>query len=190
MTMQPIYRSGFMAGAFDPTEVLNALLIEVPWQARTDARYECFMSKVPRSYTYGTGKGVRTYHSMEMTPYVSAIMSRLNEATNLDFNGVFLNRYDTQKQQLGWHADDSPEHDMNHPIAVVSVGQARELWWRKKGSRGATPLDQRQLLTPGSLFIMPTGFQLGHEHKIPRGDREMKVRVSLTFRRFLVETLR
>ena len=36
------------------------------------------------------------------------------------YNVCFLNRYDDQRNHLGWHADDSPEMDHDHPIAVVS----------------------------------------------------------------------
>ena len=100
-------------------------------------------------------------------------------------NGAFLNRYENEKQHLGWHSDDFVEMDHTAPVCVVSFGEAREIWWRKIGESGLVPSEQRQKLSPGSLFIMPPGFQHTHEHRIPRGDREMTPRISLTFRRFL-----
>ena len=100
-------------------------------------------------------------------------------------NACFLNRYNNERQALGWHADDSPGQDHSHPIAVFTCGQPREIWWRPKGFTGPIPKEWRQLLEPGSLFVMPGGFQQTHEHRIPKGDRAMGTRISLTFRSFL-----
>lgn len=140
------------------------------------------------SYTYGEGRGKRTYTSVEANYGVSALMERLNKDLE-DFgmgpmNGCFLNRYDDHRKALGWHADDFERMDHSRPVCVVSFGEAREIWWRPNGATGETPPERRQLLEHGSLFIMPPGFQHTHEHRIPRGSREMGPRVSLTFRAF------
>lgn len=66
---------------------LDVLMREVPWIQRTEARMECFMSPEPVSYTYGKGRGVRTYESVPMLPGVARMMDRLNAATGCDFNG-------------------------------------------------------------------------------------------------------
>ncbi len=47
------------------------------------------------------------------------------------------------------------------------------------------PIYRPGIVEPGSLFIMPPGMQHTHEHRIPKGDRAMGGRISLTFRRFL-----
>ena len=75
--------------------------------------------------------------------------------------------------------------DHDHPIAVVSFGQAREIWWKPQKDTGPVPADQRQLLAHGSLFMMPAGMQRTHFHKIPKGGRKMEPRVSLTFRHYI-----
>lgn len=98
--------------------------------------------------------------------------------------GCFLNRYDHDRQALGWHSDDSDIMDHTKAVVVVSFGEPREIWWRKKGDKGVVPTENRQLLEPGSLFVMPPGFQQTHEHRIPKGDRPMQTRISLTFRAF------
>lgn len=196
--------------------LVNYFLENVTWLNVTDARRECFMALPPKDhvvdcrdrgswpphndcdcftkpmeYTYGSGRGVRTYTSTEFDPTVRAIMDHLNSTVKLAdgsgycrFNVCFLNRYDDQGQHLGWHADDSPGMNHKHPIAVISFGEEREIWWRKNGDTGVVPASQRQKLGSGSLFIMPEGFQLTHQHRIPKGDRSMKPRVSLTFREY------
>ena len=77
--------------------------------------------------------------------------------------------------------------DLDHPIAVVSLGAEREIWWKDKHFKGTIPQENRQLLKNGSLFIMPAGFQNDHLHKIPRCDRPCGIRISLTFRYFVIQ---
>lgn len=196
---------------------IQHLLEHIPWVNVTDARRECFMAlppedhvvdcrdrgnwpphndcdcfSKPMEYTYGSGRGVRTYTSVPLVGVVREVMDDLNSTTKLadgsaycSYNVCFLNRYDDQGQHLGWHADDSPGMSHKHPIAVVSFGEEREIWTRKNGDTGVIPENQRQKLGHGSLFVMPEGFQLTNQHRIPKGDRSMKPRVSMTFRRYV-----
>ncbi len=160
-------------------------LLNLNWEEVTEARKEYFMSEVPLSYTYGKGVGIRTYTSSPFTNTVFGIMNILNYETASAYNVCFLNRYDGQKQHLGWHSDDSPTMDKTHPIAVVSFGAEREIWWRPIGFTGVIPKENRQLLEHGSLFVMPSGFQELYQHRIPKSDRECRTRISLTFRKYL-----
>jgi alkylated DNA repair dioxygenase AlkB len=153
------------------------------------------MSATTATYTYGEDRGVRTYTPVSYSPLVTRIQETLNTHVShvLNehprrsglYNVCFLNRYDNAAMHLGWHADDSPGMDHDHPIAVVSFGQPREIWWRAKGQTGVIPPEQRQLLEHGSLFVMPAGMQRDHEHRIPKGDRAMATRVSLTYRHYV-----
>lgn len=163
---------------------IEALLDEVPWINRTEARDECFQAGAVMEYTYGSGRGMRTYTSVPYTPSVKRVLDALNAEGN-DYNVCFLNLYADKRQHLGWHADDSPSMDHDHPIAVASFGEARDIWWRRKGTKGVVPDDQRQLLGHGSLFVMPAGMQREWEHRIPKHDREAAPRVSMTFRRWV-----
>lgn len=163
---------------------LNRLMDEVSWLESTETRKECMMALIPSSYTYGSGNGVRTYQSVEYNPFVLSIQNYLNIGESYTYNVCFLNRYDNEKNHLGWHADNFVGMDQDHPIAVVSFGAPREIWWRENGHKGAIPLDQRQLLGDSSLFIMPPGFQQKYQHKIPKHDKPCGPRISLTFRKF------
>jgi len=173
----PRYVPNFYKGPVD--------LSQVSWDSRTETRDECFMAMEPGlRYTYGEGRGERTYVSVPFAPWVLNVIGHLLVSGLGDrYNVCFLNRYVDERRHLGWHSDDSPEMDPDHPIAVVSLGQAREIWWRELGAGvGAT---RRQLLENGSAFVMPGGFQRTHEHRIPKGGHKMSERVSLTFRRFV-----
>ena len=183
--MNILYKAGFIPGpaAFQYYEE------HTPWLERTSARSECFMSdKAGLEYTYGQGRGVRTYTSIEMDMYTRFILKHLNDYLEYHsmkpMNGVFLNRYENEQQHLGWHSDNFVDMDHEAPVCVISLGQMREIWFRLIGVTGKTPLNQRQMLEPGSLLVMPAGMQHTHEHRIPKGDREMGPRISLTFRRF------
>lgn len=178
--MKPDYQSNFIVNA---DEVLTHLL-GLEWLSVTEARLEYFMSDESRSYTYGKPPFDREYHSSVYTSPVLAIQDRLNKLLDAKFNVCFLNRYNTQKHQLGWHADDSPTMDRDHPIAVVSFGAEREIWWKLQTEKGVIPPEQRQKLGHGSLFVMPARFQDTYFHRIPKADHEVGVRVSLTFRRY------
>jgi len=183
----PIYEDGICASS---PEIVAGVLTGTPWIDRTSARRECFMSEGGGvSYTYGKGRGVRTYESGPYTEFVEGVLAEVNvEMAKRGWtamNGCFLNCYDNDHQHLGWHADDFDKMDHTAPVVVVSFGEARDIWWRLNGEKGEVPLDQRQMLESGSLFIMPPGMQHTHQHRIPKGSRSMGARVSLTFRRFL-----
>jgi len=173
------YTTGFV-----PTGISEAVfreLMKLHWLQVTEARKEYFMSDVERKYTYSK----REYTSKPYSFWVMGIQRTLNTQYKTNFNVCFLNRYDDGKNQLGWHADDSPEMNTDHPIAVVSFGAAREIWWKKKDYKGVIPREQRILLEDGSLFLMPAHFQEDHLHRIPRADRICGTRISLTFRNYI-----
>lgn len=181
--MKPYYQTGVTKHP----DMVFAGLMELNWLEVTEARKEYFMSDEPRSYRYGTPPYDREYQSSPYSDTVKGIQTALNEIFERDYNVCFLNRYDTQQNQLGWHADDSPTMDHDHPIAVVSFGAAREIWWKPKDQKGVVPPEQRQLLADNSLFVMPGGFQRDHLHRIPKADRAVGCRISLTFRRYKTE---
>lgn len=169
----------------DGNYALDHLKNNLDWLKATDARYEYFMSREEISYTYGRGNGIRTYTSKPFDTIVGGIMFKLNKEFGTEFDICFLNRYDNEKMWLGWHADDSPEIDPNHPIAVISFGAEREIWIKEIGFKGEIPKENRYLLNNGSLFMMPTGFQSTHLHKIPKWHIPCSTRISLTYRKYV-----
>lgn len=182
--MDPVYIPGYTS-----TPGIARLLAEVSWLHAVEARSEAIMSDITREYTYGKGRGERSYTASPFVAGVGEEMERLNKYLEQigygPVNVCFLNRYDGKQHQLGWHADDHRGTDHTRPIVVLSFGQAREIWWRPNGQTGEVPASQRCMLEDGSMFLMPPGFQALHQHRIPKGDRDMNPRVSLTFRAFL-----
>lgn len=161
----------------------DTLLIEVPWVNRDAPRDECFMALETLDYTYGEGFE-RTYTSVPMHDMVLSLMDMINDEFDTEYNICFLNYYKDEKQHLGWHADDSPEMDQTHPIAVISFGAERYIYIKEKDFKGTVPKENQYLLENGSLFVMPAGFQDNHFHKIPGHDKKCGGRISLTFRKF------
>lgn len=176
--MTPIYKPSVYNLDID----VNYLIKNIPWVEVKSMRKECFMSSIDRDYQYD--KLGHVYSSVPFDTEVEQIMDHLNQSNNFGLNVCFLNYYENDKKALGWHADDAPQIDHNEPIAVVSFGAERDIWWKPMGYKGEIPDQWRQKLGNGSLFIMPPGMQSTHYHRIPKGDREMSARVSLTFRRY------
>lgn len=151
-----------------------------PWEKRDAPRRECFYSTIGAAYTYGTGRGERTYIPFPFSDLMNEWTKEVENVLNTSFELCFANGYESAKEHLGWHADDSPEVDDNRPIAVLSLGAAREIWVRPRGGDFSTV--EKVLLPSGSLFVMKAGMQDTHDHRIPKADRECGYRVSLTWR--------
>ena len=98
-------------------------------------------------------------------------------------NCALLNVYRDGNDRVSWHADDEPEIDQSHPIASVSLGAPRRFMIREMRSHQRAT---EQVLEPGSLLIMPAGFQQGWEHQVPRVPKKFAqvtgVRYNLTLR--------
>lgn len=165
------------------TDYLDALWTGVKWSHAAGNRREYYCNDIPTAtYTYGTGKGERTYIPM---PYVQAITD-IKQLVQVEFNTVFeavvLNGYADEKDSLGWHADDSPTMDDMRPIVVVSLGAERNIFTRPNAY---TSCITSHRLASGSAFMMPIGYQDLYQHRIPKHDRPCGKRVSLTFRGYV-----
>jgi len=161
-------------------EMANSAWVDFPWERREAPRRECFYSSLGKSYTYGSGRGERTYNPVPYSPMVENWTKEVEAFLNTSFELCFANGYESAKEHLGWHADDSPEVDDARPIAVLSLGAAREIWVRPRGGDFSTV--EKFVLPSGSLFVMSAGMQDTHDHRIPKADRDCGYRVSLTWR--------
>jgi alkylated DNA repair dioxygenase AlkB len=177
--MKPLYYDKFIFGMMS----VDILWNQIPW-VRFGPRNECWMNDFGLDYTYGTENTGRTYSANPMSPFVKSVLETVNILCESDLDVCFINGYQDARDGLGWHSDDSPEVSNDHPIAVVSFGAEREIWWRKIGEKGEVPPENRQLLANRSLFIMPAGFQTWGQHRIPKHPEECGPRISLTFRKF------
>jgi len=171
------------AGARDAAFLL--LREGLAWERRESApRSEYWTNTLNRPYTYGRGAGVRTYEARPSHPTVDTIRDRVKAETGALLEGCFLNLYLNGADSLGWHADDDPGIDHSKPIAVVTLGDGREIAFKSK-EPGSHP--SRLYLEPGSLLLMEAGMQSTHFHAIPKvkeaaGADVIGPRISLTFR--------
>ena len=94
-----------------------------------------------------------------------------------------MNRYLNQRDHLGWHADDSPEMDDERPIASISLGVEREIWFKPKDGDASTV--EKVKLGNGSLCLMGAGMQKEFLHRIPKAGFLCGERISLTFRGYV-----
>lgn len=134
MDAKPIYLPRAFPSAVQPLLIQG--LQGLDWVKHSDApRQEYYCNDVPAPYTYGRGRGVRTYQVQPWTKEIQFIKIIAETYANAKFEVCFLNRYLNQSDHLGWHADDSPEMDDARPIAVASFGVAREIWFRPQGGR-------------------------------------------------------
>ena len=112
---------------------LEEKLLALNWETKKTARHKYFIAQNPTEYSYGNSfSGDQVYHSKPLEGPAASILRHLNERFKLNYTGCFLNKYDDEKQHLGWHADDFPGMDPDHPIAVMSFGAEREIWVKPK----------------------------------------------------------
>lgn len=167
----------------DPDAAFAALWTELDWQRRGNTpRREYYSNDHPVPYVYGRGLGEREYLPQPWHPVMRSLQEALVARTEALLDVCFLNGYEDGQDHLGYHADDSSEMDNARPIAIISLGAEREIWF--------CPQDNKQdvsklKLGHGSLCLMHAGMQQTHFHRIPKAGFICGPRVSLTYRGFV-----
>lgn len=165
----------------NPTEVFDRLWAELEWVQRGNTprlEYYCNVNGTP--YTYGRGEGQKTYEAQPEHSLIKEIRDKLTLTTGYAYEVCFLNGYRDGKDQLGWHADDSPEMDDERPIAIVSLGARREIYFRPQNDKLSV---EKLWLDNGSMCLMLPGMQDTHFHRIPKSSiMDCGPRISLTYR--------
>lgn len=156
----------------------------IPWERRSDApRFECWMNNYGMSYTYGRGTGARTYIPIdEWNVWAARIRDEIYDSIGPYLEGCFINGYGDQRDHLGYHADDSPDIDHTKPIAIVSLGEEREIWFRKFPVETVPHEVMKLKLASGSLCLMAPGMQFEFQHRIPKASFAAGRRISFTYR--------
>jgi len=189
MTIPIIYRPEFFVFA---DEVFQTLWNDLEWVRRGNTpRLEYYCNDFNEPYTYGSGAGVRTYEAQPYHPMITKIRKQLEAFMGEKYEVCFLNGYRDGSDQLGWHADDSPEMDDARHIAIVSLGARREIYFRPNsmiGGQSMTTMPQveKVWLEHGSVCFMRPGMQDTHQHRIPKASYHgCGPRISLTFRGYV-----
>lgn len=177
MSSPVVYTSRFVP---DPDDLFNALWNELAWERRgLTPRCEYYCNEIGVPYVYGRGTGKREYRPKPWHPGILSIKSAVQAALGTHFEVAFLNGYENSRDYLGAHADDSPEMDDARPIAIVTLGAEREIWFMPNEDLKSV---HKVKLENGSLCVMPAGMQDTHKHRIPKASFECGPRISLTFR--------
>lgn len=181
------FEPNFMT-AEESVYVFTLLTNTLAWVDRGAPRREYWTNSLNRPYTYGRGAGIRTYEAQPENETITMVTDALEKTLGFRYEGCFLNFYKDERDALGWHSDDDPGINHTRPIAVVTVGAARDIMIRPSAweeNRGKDDLPDRITLTPGSLLLMNPGMQQTHQHRIPKGSRACGPRISLTYRSLL-----
>lgn len=175
--MKPFFIESFLTAA--EAEALLTSLESLPW-----TRGKFMGSAVPREEVwigpYAYKFSGRTLEPRAWTPEIEAIREKIRARYGGDYNSVLLNRYTNARDSVSWHSDDEPEMDSAHPIASLSLGASREFRVRSTANKKAL---RTYTLTPGSLLLMPPGFQQRYQHCVPKAKAPCGPRINLTFRR-------
>lgn len=169
------YHKGFIK---DPNEALHILWNELDW-LRVAPRREYYCHDTNKPYTYGSGRGVRTYQAQFYHPLLKAHRQQLEDFTNTSFEVLFLNGYEDGRDHLGNHSDKS---DPKKPIAIITLGAERDILFTRKDQVDDKSKRVRLKLESGSLCLMLPGMQEDWYHQIPKAGYICGPRVSETFR--------
>ncbi len=165
--------------------IFRELLDALPWQ-QPSVRIFGKRHPVPRLQSWhGDPEAEYRYSGMTLTPEPwTPALERVREAvsrvTGTSFNSVLANLYRDGLHTMGWHADDEPELGPDPEVASVSLGTARDLALRR---RGTSRTHSTLRLEHNSLLWMPAGMQRDWQHALPRRKRAAGPRINLTFRR-------
>ena len=175
--MKPVFVDLFLT----PSEA-QALLASVQSLAWTRGQFRGHA--VPREEVwigpYAYKFSGRALEPAGWTPPIEAIRDRIQARYGSGYNSVLLNRYASAQDSVAWHSDDEPEMDSHHPIASLSLGAPRAFLVRPIRNKNEV---RSYILTPGSLLVMPAGFQQKYQHCVPKSRTPCGSRVNLTFRR-------
>lgn len=173
------YVPGFIS---DPKAAFDELWHDLAWKRSDLPRREYYCNDFAVDYTYGNPAYPHTYSPQPWHPRILAIRKAVEDYVMAKMDVCFLNGYETSRDQLGWHSDDSPEMDDARPIVIVTFGAEREIWFAPIGDK-SNP--EKLKLEDGSMCVMEPGMQDTHLHRIPKAGFECGPRISLTFRGFV-----
>lgn len=163
---------------------LRELLEQTPWEqpelklyGRTFAvpRQVAWYGDADAHYRYSG----HTHMPLPWTPLLSEIRQRLERQLGQPLNGVLLNLYRDGQDAMGWHSDDEAALGPEPVVVSLSLGAARRLDFRRKGS---SRIEHSIDLEHGSLLVMGGATQHYWQHQIARTRKVTTPRLNLTFR--------
>lgn len=137
-----------------------------------------FFSDETKPFVYSNRPNVPT----PLSPAMTALLARVNERFDAQFNGILVNRYMNGDNYLSAHCDDESGLCARAGVVILTSGEPRTLRIRDKATKhqvADVPTETHRALQ------MAGDFQLEFTHEIPVAKRIRTVRYSFTFRRHL-----
>jgi alkylated DNA repair dioxygenase AlkB len=129
-------------------------------------------------YTYSG----RTLRARPWPPILGELRAKVESAAEQSFNSVFLNRYRSGRDSMGYHSDAEPELGENPVIASLSFGASRRFVLKPKRQAKSGRAFELSL-GHGSLLVMGGSCQHTFRHAVPKQLAVGDERLNLTFRR-------
>ena len=119
------------------------------------------------------------YPDNKMPESINKIAIKLQEIISFLPNNCLINYYLDGKSKMGYHSDQTDILFENTGIAIISLGETREIIFRNIQNKENKVNYQ---LKTGSLLYMTQEVQEIWQHSIPKNDTN-NGRISLTFRK-------
>ncbi len=147
------------------------LRANVAWGAGTMWMYDHEVA-VPRlTAWYGAGEAL----PLEL----ATLCARMCERFDAPFNAVGMNLYRNERDSVAWHSDKNEALIDQPTVAVLSLGETREMQIRpKQPPRKMITIE----LDAGSALLMRGAAQERFEHRIPKRATHTGERISIIFR--------
>ncbi|ESO97863.1 hypothetical protein LOTGIDRAFT_103779 [Lottia gigantea] len=125
-------------------------------------------------------------------PLLENIRDDITRQTGYKFNFVLINRYKDGSDYMGEHKDDEKDLEADHPIASLSLGQARDFIFKHQDSRGKNSTRRdipplKLVLQHGGLLMMNYPTNSYWYHSLPCRKKLFNVRINMTFRKMVVK---
>ncbi len=165
-----LFEEAFLPNA---QQLFESLRDEVAWDRTMAARLTASFG-VPYNYVQ------MVYPAAPVHPLLVRVQVALEKRLGVAFNNCLLNFYVNERSKMGFHSDDTSDLVMGTGVAIVSVGAARKLTFRR---RDDIEVRHAISLPSGSLLYMENDVQTEWAHAIKR-QRGVGPRISLTWRCF------
>lgn len=114
-------------------------------------------------------------------PILIDILDKINKLDGkYQYNGIFVNWYENEKNYIGYHSDDERDLVKLAPIYSLSFGESRNFKLKNNETKEVYDF----LLKDGMLLVMGGACQKEFKHSIPKTTQPKKSRINLTMRSF------
>jgi len=160
-------------------EYFRDIMKQVDWVSHSYQFYgrEVKMPRMVKWYS----KNSYDYSGLHNEPceMIEVVKDIMKELDNHNLNSCLLNLYRDGSDSIAKHKDDEKSMDSNESIYVISLGTTRKFTIRSDDKTYKKTINVEH----GSLFIMKKGFQEHFTHEIPKQNKILTPRISLTFRK-------